>query len=76
MLLTKNYFYMRYELSKTTLLKHFLCGRGFARDVDGGTRGCGWAAAGLNKLWYHGQTMRSCWLQFNPSRWATSVWLS
>ena len=27
---------MRYELPKTALLKHFLCGAGLTCDVDGG----------------------------------------
>ena len=38
-LLPKTFSFKRYGLSKTLTLKHFLCGRGFARDVHGGTRG-------------------------------------
>ena len=36
-LLSKTWPFKTYRLSKRHTLKHFLCGRGFARDVYGGT---------------------------------------
>ena len=79
-LLPKTFSFKRYGLSKTLTLKHFLCGRGFARDVHGGTRGtltqliqCG----GLSKavaLWSRDVLAAGC--SSILQGWIASLWLS